>query len=106
MEPTVRDPSAQPTPALARALRLEVPVLVVLGEREMRTSEVLALVPGSIIELPKHAESPLDLLANNRRIGRGVAVKVGENFGLRVQEIGTPLERVHAAGVATTAPAA
>ncbi|MDX2132292.1 MAG: FliM/FliN family flagellar motor switch protein [Planctomycetota bacterium] len=83
--------------SLSRALRLEVPVIVLLGERLLRTNEVLALVPGSIIELAKDAESDLDLQVNNRKVGRGRAVKVGENFGLRITEIGHPVERIDAA---------
>ncbi len=77
----------------AQALKLEVPIIVRLAERIMRVSEVLDLAPGSIIELPKSAESELDLLVNNRPVGVGVAVKVGENFGLRVTHMGDPANR-------------
>jgi flagellar motor switch protein FliN len=69
---------------------LEVPLIVQLGERTMSVAELLALQPGSIIEIPKPADDELDLLINNERIGVGTAVKVGENFGLRVSAIGTP----------------
>ena len=69
-------------------LNLEVPVIVRLGERPMSLREVLTLVPGSIIEIPKPADDELDLLINNERIGIGTAVKVGENFGLRITAVG------------------
>ena len=69
-------------------LNLEVPVIVRLGERPMSLREVLTLVPGSIIEIPKPADDELDLMINNRRIGVGTAVKVGENFGIRITAIG------------------
>lgn len=69
-------------------LRLEVPIVVRLGERPMRLGEVLNLAPGSIIELPKNAEAPLDILVNNKAVGVGRAVKVGENFGLRITAVG------------------
>ncbi|HZW10549.1 MAG TPA: FliM/FliN family flagellar motor C-terminal domain-containing protein [Phycisphaerales bacterium] len=74
-------------------LRLEVPVIVRLGERLMTLREVMALVPGAIIEIPKLADDELDLMINNERIGIGTAVKVGENFGLRLTAVGTP-ERI------------
>ncbi len=77
----------------SQALALEVPVIVRLAERSMRVSEVLELAPGHIIELPKNAESELDLLVNNRPVGVGVAVKVGENFGLRITHLGDPAKR-------------
>jgi flagellar motor switch protein FliN len=83
---------------LAAVLRLEVPVIVRLGERRMPLSSVLALVPGSILELPKGAEEELDLLVNNKQIGTGVAVKVGENFGLRITYLGDVRERIEALG--------
>ncbi|MEM1185746.1 MAG: FliM/FliN family flagellar motor switch protein [Planctomycetota bacterium] len=75
---------------------LEVPIVVLLGERQMTVSGVLALSPGSIIELPKPAEDELDLLVNNRKIGRGAAVKLGENFGIRITAIGDEQERLDA----------
>lgn len=70
-------------------MKLEVPVIVCLGERELSLKEVLALVPGSIVEIPKPADDELDLLINDRRIGVGIAVKVGENFGIRITAIGS-----------------
>ncbi len=71
-------------------LNLEVPVIVRLGERTMTLRDVMALVPGSIIEIPKLADDELDLLINNERVGVGTAVKVGENFGLRLTAVGPP----------------
>ena len=77
-------------------LSLEVPIIVLLGERLMKTSEVVQLVPGAIIELPKNAEDELALQVNNKPIGTGQAVKVGENFGLRVSFIGDLRARIEA----------
>ncbi|MBS0186813.1 MAG: FliM/FliN family flagellar motor switch protein [Planctomycetes bacterium] len=90
--------SSEKTSNLRQILALEVPLVVRMGERPLRVEEVIALVPGSIIELPKQADSELDLLVNNKTIGRGVAVKVGENFGLRITFIGEVKERVAAMG--------
>ncbi len=79
-------------------LRLRVPVIVEIGRRKMKLDDVLALGPGAIVELEKSADEPLDVLVHNKPIGRGNAVKVGENFGVRVTRIGTPLQRVEALG--------
>lgn len=87
---------------LAAVLRLEVPVIVRLGERTMTVGEVLGLVPGAIIELPKNAEAELDLLVNNKPIGSGIAVKIGENFGLRITRIGNVRTRIEAMGSAAS----
>ena len=81
---------------LTAALRLEVPLIVQLGERSLKLSEVVGLFPGAIIELAKNAEAELDLLVNNKQIGTGSAVKVGENFGIRINYIGDIRARISA----------
>ena len=79
-------------------LRLRVPVVVQIGRRSMPLDDILSLGPGAIIELDKPAEDDLDLMVNNKRIGEGNAVKVGENFGIRITAIDTPAKRVQAMG--------
>ena len=83
---------------LTRILRLEVPLIVQSAERKMPLSEVTALTHGSIIALPKQIEEELDVLVNNTHIGTGRAVKVGENFGVRMTTVGAITERVAALG--------
>lgn len=73
---------------LKRILRLEVPVIVKLAERKLTVAEVMRLGSGAIIEFFKSSEEPLELLVNNKPIGVGEAVKVGENFGLKITQIG------------------
>ena len=73
---------------LQRILRLEVPVIVKLAERKLMLSEVMRLGTGAIIEFFKSSDEPLQLLINNKPIGVGETVKVGENFGLRITQIG------------------
>ena len=89
-------------------LNLEVPVLVLLGERRVRVAEVTSWFPGAIVELPKQSEEELQILVNNKVVGTGVAVKVGENFGVRVTYIGDLKNRIQALGAGDTvvAPAA
>lgn len=79
-------------------LRLEVPILVLLGSRQMKLAEVVSLVPGAIIELPKKADDELELLVNNKAVGTGIAVKVGENFGIRLIYVGDLKARIAAMG--------
>ncbi len=81
---------------LSAILSLEVPIVVRLGQRAMKVRDVLSWVPGALIELPKNADEPLELLVNNRQIAIGTAVKVGENFGLKVAEVGELADRVQA----------
>ncbi len=81
---------------LRRILDLEVPVIVKLAERTMPLSEILNLTSGAIIEFEKASDGALELMINNTCIGVGEAVKVSENFGLRVTQIGTMRERIAA----------
>jgi flagellar motor switch protein FliN/FliY len=81
---------------LRTILSLEVPVVVQLATREMSLGEVSAWSMGAILELPKSADEPLELLVNNRLIGRGAAVKVGENFGIALSEVGDLRDRAAA----------
>jgi flagellar motor switch protein FliN len=81
-----------------RILRLEVPLIVQIAERKMPLAEVTSLTHGSIIELPKQISEELDVLVNNTRIGAGRAVKVGENFGVRLTQVGAVTDRVAAMG--------
>ena len=81
---------------LQTILKLTVPVIVQVGQRYVSLDGVLALAPGAILEMEKSAEKDLDLMVNNKRIGTGQAVKVGENFGIRITLIGSPQDRIEA----------
>jgi flagellar motor switch protein FliN/FliY len=83
---------------LKSILQLEVPVIVVIAQRDMPVKEVLNLAPGAILELPKGADDDLEVMVNNKPIGAGRAVKVGENFGVRVTYVGDLEERIAALG--------
>jgi len=93
---TVSSTSSRRAADPTRILHLEVPVIVTLAERTMPLSKILTFSPGSIIEFEKPSDGLLDLMINNRCVGRGQAVKVGENFGLRVTVIGSVKSRVEA----------
>jgi len=75
------------SPEVRRILRVAVPVIVKLADKRLSLGEIIDVSPGSIIEFAKSAEQPLELLVNNQSIGRGIAVKVGEKFGLRIDQI-------------------
>lgn len=80
---------------------LEVPIVVELGRRTMTLREVVGLLPGAIIDLAKPADEELALLVNNQRVATGHAVKVGENFGIRVERVGSLEELESAAEIET-----
>ena len=71
------------------ALLMHVPLhlTVELGSCTMSVAEILKLGTGSVVELDRAANHPVNLLVNNRPIARGEIVAVEENFGLRITEI-------------------
>ncbi len=77
-------------------LKLEVPLIVRIAERAMHVDEVVQWVPGMIIEMGKNADEELELLVNNVPIGVGSAVKITENFGIRISYVGDLRERIDA----------
>lgn len=94
-ESAVRAPSQR---ELQRILRLQVPLVVKLAERKLTFAEVLRLGNGAIIEFSKSSDEPLELLANNKPIALGETVKVGENFGLRITQIGDVKQIIRSLG--------
>jgi flagellar motor switch protein FliN/FliY len=48
---------------------------------------VLRLRPGSVIELNRLVNEPVELIVNNRTVAYGEVVVVHENFGLRVTRL-------------------
>ena len=66
---------------------VNVQVSVELGRSVMQVREVLALGPGSVVELDKHAGEPVEVVVNNKTIARGEVVVIDENFGVRITEI-------------------
>ena len=77
-------------------LLLDVPleVTVQLGRTRLTIQDLLALSPGSVIELDKVAGEPLDIVINDRLISRGEAVVVNDKFGIRITDIVSQSERI------------
>lgn len=85
-------------PAMQRLFKVRVAVRVRLAERRMTVGDILQLSNGAILEFETPVQSPLKLLVNNKCVGTGDAVKVGENFGLRVRYVGDAAERLATMG--------
>jgi flagellar motor switch protein FliN/FliY len=77
-------------------LLMDVPlqITVELGRTQKMVKEVLALGPGSVLELDKLAGEPVDILVNEKLIAKGEVVVIDENFGIRLTEILAPRDRI------------
>ncbi len=65
---------------------LDVPVKVTveLGSCLLPMREVLEFGPGSVIQLDKPVEAPVDLYVNQKRIACGEVVVVEDRLGIRI----------------------
>jgi flagellar motor switch protein FliN/FliY len=67
---------------------------VELGRTRRLIREILGMGEGTIIELDKLAGEPVDILVNHKLIAKGEVVVIDVNFGVRVTEIVSPMERM------------
>lgn len=81
-------------------LILDVPldISVVLGKSKKSIKDILNLGSGSLIELDRLAEEPVEILVNGKKIAYGEVVVVDENFGVRITSIVSNSERVKTLG--------
>jgi flagellar motor switch protein FliN/FliY len=93
-------PAGMPSPApgapgnLDLLLEVELPVVVTFGRTQLPLKDVLKLSSGSIVELNRLANEPVEVLINNSVIARGEVVVVDGNYGIRVTEIVSRQERI------------
>ena len=70
-------------------------VTVEIGRTHMPIRDVLALTPGSIVELDKLAGEKVDVLVNGHLIASGEVVVVDEeNFGVRITDVSSRARRI------------
>ena len=76
---------------LKLVMDVELNVSLRFGQRQLPLREVLDLTSGSVIELDRMADEPVELFLDGKLIARGEAVVVDGNYGLRVTEIPRPV---------------
>jgi flagellar motor switch protein FliN/FliY len=70
-------------------LVLDVPVslTIELGSCQLPMKEVLQLNIGSVVQLDKPADAPVELSVNGKLIARGEVVVVEDRFGVKITEV-------------------
>ena len=68
---------------------LDVPVslTIELGGCQLPMREVLQLAVGSVVQLDKAADAPVELSINGKLIARGEVVVIEERFGVKITEV-------------------
>ena len=85
-------PSEQRNIGLLMDVSMEL--TVELGRTKWQIKDILGIGEGTIIELDKLAGEPVDILVNNNLIAKGEVVVIDENFGVRVTDIVSNLDRM------------
>jgi flagellar motor switch protein FliN len=75
-------------------LDVELQVTLRFGRREMLLKDILELSSGSVVELDRLIQEPVDLLLDHKVIARGDVVIVDGNYGVRIMEVATPQQRI------------
>ena len=89
---------ARTAPAISRTMELllevDLPVSISFGKAHLAMKDVLKLTTGSIVELNRGVNEPVDVLVNQCLIARGEVVVVDGNYGVRIQEIASRHDRL------------
>ncbi len=75
---------------------LDIPleISVELGSAKIKIGDLLRLSQGSVVELNRLTDEPLDIFVNKKLMAHGEVVVVNEKFGIRLTNIISPGERV------------
>jgi flagellar motor switch protein FliN len=77
---------------LKLVMDVELNVSLRFGQRQLPLRDVLELTSGSVVELDRLVDEPVELLLDGKLVARGEAVIVDGNYGLRVTEIPHAME--------------
>lgn len=93
---------AAPSPAgalpgnLDVVLDIELPLSVRFGSTLMSIRALSALGPGSIVDMGRSPDDPVEILVCGRPIARAEVVIVGGNYGVRITDLTSAAERIRA----------
>jgi len=75
-------------------LDIDLPVVVRFGRTELPLRTLTRLGPGSVIDLGRSPDDPVEVMVSDREIARGEVVVVGGNYGIRILDVVSPSERM------------
>jgi flagellar motor switch protein FliN len=75
-------------------LDIDLPLAVRFGETELTLAALTRLAPGSVIDLGRSPDDPVDVLVNGRLVARAEVVVVSGNYGVRITEVISAADRL------------
>jgi flagellar motor switch protein FliN/FliY len=89
--PFVFSQAAESTGAnLDLVMEVELNVTLRFGQRQLALREVLELASGSVVELDRQVDEPIELILDGKVVARGEAVIIDGNYGMRVTQVLQP----------------
>lgn len=79
---------------LQMLMGVPVTLSVEVGKTKMPIRDLLQLGQGSIVDLDRETDAPLDLLVNGTLIAQGEVVTIGKKFGLRLIDVISQRDRL------------
>jgi len=75
-------------------LDVDLPVSISFGKTQLPLKDVIKLTTGSIVELNRGVNEPVEVLVNHTLVARGEVVVVDGNYGVRILEITSRTDRL------------
>lgn len=97
-ETLLENAGIEKNPNLDVILNIPVQLSLELGKAKMDLRDLLQLGQGSVVELERMVDEPLDVLVNGTLVARGEVVVVDNKFAIRLTDIVSPEKRVQSFG--------
>jgi flagellar motor switch protein FliN/FliY len=75
-------------------MEVELPVSVSFGHVKLPLRDILKLTAGSIVELNRMVDEPVEVIVNNCVVARGEVVVIEGNYGVRIHHIMSRQQRL------------
>jgi flagellar motor switch protein FliN/FliY len=76
-----------------RINKVPVSLIVRIATRKMEVQQLREIAPGALLMFDQPCDSLLDVFVDNRLYCRGEAVKIGEQFGIKINECNAQVVR-------------
>jgi flagellar motor switch protein FliN len=99
--PSAAPPAVAPAPAAAPGpadridviLDIDLPLTVRFGRTHLPLKALTRIAPGSLIDLGRSPDDPVEILVGNRVVAKGEVVIVSGNYGIRILDVVSPRDR-------------
>jgi flagellar motor switch protein FliN/FliY len=81
---------------LAALLDIDLPLIVRFARTEMALRALAQLGPGSMMDMGRSPDAPVQLLIGNQVVAEGEVVVVAGNYGVRITSLVSPADRLRA----------